>query len=632
MLETFLQGCSIYLPYPALALLLSMYFTYLLIFILPRIGFVDIPRGRHQHEKPIPRGGGIGIGLSFIITTFLLAVFLKSNNQAGFEVAYDFLRKFILPAGIILITGVIDDRWELPSWLKLIFQIAAGVIIYFEGAGVQMIFSWKLSMPLALIITVGWSILIIIAFNLIDGLDGIAAGLAVISSLLLALWTLLIGGSAVMAIILLIFCGCCLGFLRYNFAPAKIFMGDTGSMFIGLFFAYMSMQYASKSVTMTTLLVPLAAVGVPMFDVMLAIWRRVFRKYIHKIPGTSIMQGDHDHLHHRILKETGTTRKTAVVIYCIALLLLSFAILSTFMEANVPALFFVLMLLVIFVMIRYSGIELFDTLNSVAKGIKYPHRNIVLTIIHPLVDGVLIFGSFLITRVVCKNFLPSQGNIIWIISHVSPLVLTLCFSRIYRTFWLRVGIIQYYRMIRMLIIAGIGGYILNCILYVYYFDMPQNNAWHISGFYMIFLLLAMALILAERFIIHYYESFGCRRLFIRNQGKNSTLKRVLIYGGGLRCRIYITSQFCGLSNSQCTSKIIGIIDDDAALKKLNVYGFDVLGSVAELDEIYAARPFDSIVVTFAEVTEGQLQTLRDFCKCHKVELKAFSCNEVDMLQ
>jgi UDP-N-acetylmuramyl pentapeptide phosphotransferase/UDP-N-acetylglucosamine-1-phosphate transferase len=632
MLEGFLQGCSIYLPYPALAWLLSMYFTYLLIFILPRIGFVDIPRGRHQHEKPIPRGGGIGIGLSFFITTFLLAVFLKNNNPAGFETAHDFICKFILPAGIILVTGVVDDRWELPSWLKLIFQIAAGVIIYFEGAGVQMIFSWQLPMPLALIITIGWSILIINAFNLIDGLDGIAAGLAAISSQLMAIWTLLIGTSAVTAIILLIFCGCCLGFLRYNFSPAKIFMGDTGSMFIGLFFAYMSMQYFSKSVTMTTLLVPLAAVGVPMFDVMLAIWRRVFRKYIHKIPGTSIMQGDHDHLHHRILKETGTTRKTAFVIYCIALLLLSFAILCTFMEANVPALFFVLMLLVIFVMIRYSGIELFDTLNSVARGIKYPHRNIILTIMHPLVDGVLIFGSFLITRIVCRNFLPAHSHIIWIISHVAPLVLTLCFSRIYRTFWLRVGIIQYYRLIRMLIIAGIGGYILNCIIYVYYFNMPQNKVWHISGFYIIFLLLSMALILAERFIIHYYESFGCRRLFIRNQGKDSTLQRVLIYGGGLRCRIYITSQFCGLSNSQSTSRIIGIIDDDAALKKLNVYGFDVLGSLSDLDEVYSRKQFDAIVVTLEETTGEQLQILRDFCNRRNVELKAFRCNEADLLQ
>ena len=109
-----------YLPYPALGLILSLFFTYLLIFILPRIGYVDIPRGRHQHEKPIPRGGGgIAIGFSFFITTFLLTVFLKNIRHDIYLDAMSFLSKFLLPAGIILITGIIDDRWELPSWLKL---------------------------------------------------------------------------------------------------------------------------------------------------------------------------------------------------------------------------------------------------------------------------------------------------------------------------------------------------------------------------------------------------------------------------------------------------------------------------------------------------------------------------------
>lgn len=631
MFENILQGGSIYLPYPALGLLLSLFFTYLLVFFLPRIGFVDIPRGRHQHEKPIPRGGGIGIGVSFFVTTFLLAIFLKSNHPGAYKDAYEFLCKFSIPAGIILITGVLDDRFELPSYLKLIAQIAIGVILYFEKAGVETIFSWQLPTLLGLGITVFWSIIIINAFNLIDGLDGIAAGLAAISSFMLALWTLLTGGSGAMVIILLIFCGCCLGFLRYNFSPAKIFMGDTGSMFIGLFFAYMSMQYSTKSATVAALLVPFAAVGVPMFDVMLAIWRRFFRKYIHKIPGSSIMQGDHDHLHHRIQKETGTTRKTAWVMYCISLLMLSFAIFCTFMETSIPALLFIMLLLVVFVMIRYSGIELFDTLNSVANGIKYPHRNIVLTIIHPLLDSLLILAAFSLSRVVCKNFLPQSEHIVWLITHVAPLVLILCCSKIYRTFWLRVGIIQYYRLIRLLIIGGVVGYIINCLVYVYYFDMPRDDAWQISGFFIVFLLLSMALILTERFLIHYYESFGCRRLFIRNQGKNSTLQRAVVYGGGLMCRIYITRQFCGFNDSSTNARIIGIIDDNAALKNLNVYGFYVLGGVDELEKIYAKKPFDSIILTVSEIDENKLQNMREFCRKNNVKLKNFICCEEDML-
>ena len=190
MLGRVLQYSVMSLPYVALGLLLSLILTYIFIFILPRIGFVDIPRGRHQHEKPVPRGGGIAIAGAFLLT-----VFLACCNSVFSSGASDFLQKFWLPAGIILITGVLDDRYELRSWIKLIAQIAAGAVMYFEDGGISHLFAFQLPAPLALIITVFWCIIIINAFNLIDGLDGVAAGLAAISSFLLAVWTLLTGDS-----------------------------------------------------------------------------------------------------------------------------------------------------------------------------------------------------------------------------------------------------------------------------------------------------------------------------------------------------------------------------------------------------------------------------------------------------
>ena len=416
MLNKILQLCALALPYVSLALLLSLFLTYLLIFFLPRLGFVDIPRGRHQHEKPIPRGGGIAIGSAFLLTVFLLQIFVSAQNTLILPEVETFLQRFIIPAAIILITGIIDDRYELKSWIKLIAQIAAGAILYFEGVGITHIFVYQLPPVLSLIITVFWSVMIINAFNLIDGLDGIAAGLAAISSFLLAIWTLLCGNSNAMFLIQLIFCGCCLGFLRYNFSPAKIFMGDTGSMFLGLFFAYVSMQYSTKSITIAALLVPLAAVGLPMFDVMLAIWRRIFRKYVQKDPNSDIMKGDHDHLHHRILKQSGSTRKTAYIMYFLSLTISIFAMLGAFLESHIPALTFVLLLLALFVMIRYSNIELFDTLTSVATGFHRPHRNFVLTALHPLLDAIIVFVSFWISRIVCKNFLPDPASGLWILS------------------------------------------------------------------------------------------------------------------------------------------------------------------------------------------------------------------------
>ena len=135
-------------------------------------------------------------------------------------------------------------------------------------------------------------------------------------------------------------------------------------------------------------------------------------------------------------------------------------------------------------------------------------------------------------------------------------------------------------------------------------------------------------LLFERFLIHYYESFGYRRLFIRNQGRDSSLKRVVIYGGGLLCRIYVTRQFCGFNlKNNVAVKIIGIIDDDPALRKLNVYGFNVLGSSGDIENIYSKYKFDAIVVTYNENNEDKMAKLKEFCKVHGIEINMFICRE-----
>ena len=628
MFYKILHNCATYIPYFALSILLSLFLTYLSIFFLPRLGFVDIPRGRHQHDKPIPRGGGIAVWIAFFVTAILMTVTWSVSNAALYAEAGNFLWKFLPPASLILVAGVVDDRFEIRSWVKLLIQIAAGALIYFEGAGITTVFLYDLPAPLAFAATVMWSVIIINAFNLIDGLDGIAAGLAIISSFLLAVWTLMIGYSNVMVVFLLIFCGCCIGFLRYNFSPARIFMGDTGSMFIGLFFAYVSMQYSTKAVMMTAILVPLAAVGIPMFDVLLAIWRRFFRRFIQKDPDSSIMQGDHDHLHHRIQRETGRTRKTAYIMYLLSLSVCLLAMFSTFCESQIPALAFVLCLLVFFVMIRYSGIELFDTLTSVANGIKRPHRNFVMTASHPVLDVLLLLLAFWLSLNVCRNFFSVNGSsLLTTITHIAPFVFCLCVSGIYRTFWLRAGIIQYYRLIKILGIAGVIGYLSNSVLGVYYYSIPETEMWKHSSFYLIYLLFVFTLILGERFWIHFYESFGYRRLFIRNKGKHSDFERILIYGGGLLCRLYITRAFCSFKGNNDNAKIVGIIDDDHALHRLNVYGFKVIGSIKDLEDIYSAKKITKLVVTCDTLEPEKMAELQSFCRKNGVKLQMFVCRD-----
>lgn len=608
-----------YIPYIALGLLLSLFLTYVAIIMLPHLGYIDVPHGRHQHEKPVPRGGGAAIWLSFFATAALLCISMQSTNPAYYVDIKTFLLKFLTPASIILIVGLIDDRFELPSWVKLLGQIAAATVIYLEGAGITNLFLIPLPAPLSFAATVFWCVIIINAYNLIDGLDGIAAGLAAISSFLLAVWMFMLGHSGGMVVILLIFCASCLGFLRYNFSPARIFMGDTGSMFLGLFFAYISMLYSTKHVTITSFLVPLAAIGVPIFDVFLAVWRRFFRRFIQKDPDSSIMRGDHDHLHHRIQKETGTTRKTAYIMYGLSISVCVLAIFATFFQSSIPALILLLCLMVFFVTIRYSGIELFDTLTSVAHGLKRPKRNFVISAMHPALDVVLLIIAFIISSRICKSFLTESSYLLWAISHIAPFVLVLCISGIYRTFWLRMGIIQYYRLIKLLGIAGIAGYICNSVFCIYS-NVPKADMYKYGIFYMVYFLLLSLLILGERFLIHFYESFGYRRLFIRNQGKHSTLERVLVYGGGVQCRLYVARQFCNFDRKDNNVKIVGVMDDNKSLRGFNVYGFKVLGDLKHIENIFAKNPFDTVIVA-CDPPESRKETLRKFSSENKIKLR-----------
>ena len=277
-------------------------------------------------------------------------------------------------------------------------------------------------------------------------------------------------------------------------------------------------------------------------------------------------------------------------------------------------------------MIRYSSIELFDTLTCVGKGLQIPHRNLILTAIHPLLDGLIVLAAFMTTRYCFIDVLTGKwSEALLYFMHIAPFVLILCLSGIYRTYWLRAGIIQYYKLLRLLTIAGVTGYVISNIVCIHLIKLSDSDLKNYTCFYAMFFMVLLAGILLERFLIHYYESWGYRRLFIRNQGKVSSLKKVLIYGGGLLCRIYATQQYCGFRGDRENIKIIGIIDDSRALRNLNVYGFNVLGTLDDLEKIYKKTPFDSILIAYSNPDEKQVQILRDFCSKNNVELEIQIC-------
>lgn len=276
-----------------------------------RVGAVSVPGGRHVHGRVIPRLGGVAIVLSFGLTLGLLAL----RMPGVFDVLHGHAR---LTAGLLVggaamaIVGVIDDTRGIRALYKLFAQIAVAIFAYscgFRIDAVTLPFLGELSMGVfGLPITVFWIVGIINAVNLIDGLDGLAAGIvffAGITNIVVAS----IVGTPFTALVMATMLGAVLGFLFWNFNPARIFMGDSGSYFLGFVLAATSLVgTAQKASTAVSILVPILALGLPILDTLFSIVRR----FLERRP---IFSPDRGHIHHRLLDMGITHRRAVLILY-----------------------------------------------------------------------------------------------------------------------------------------------------------------------------------------------------------------------------------------------------------------------------------------------------------------------------
>ena len=280
---------------------------------------VDVPKdNRRMHNHPIPRMGGLAIFLGFL---FSVLIFVPLTDE---------LRGMLLGAVVIVVLGVLDDIYALPAMPKFLVQIGAALIAVLQGNVITHLsnpnlFSaspiWNLGV-LSIPFSVLWIVAITNAVNLIDGLDGLACGVSAISSMTLLVIALTVSEPQV-ALLMAALAGACLGFLPYNLNPAKIFMGDTGSTFLGYVLAVVSIQGLFKYATIISFAVPFLLMGLPIFDTCFAILRRVSH-------GQSPMAPDRGHIHHRLI-DMGFSQKQAVaVLYVISAILgLSAVVLTT---------------------------------------------------------------------------------------------------------------------------------------------------------------------------------------------------------------------------------------------------------------------------------------------------------------
>lgn len=294
-----------------LAFAISFFMTPAVIKFAFKVGALDKPDSRKVHKEIKPRMGGVAVYLAFAIPVCIL---YGSNTE---------VMGLLLGGLFIVLLGIFDDIFGMPARLKLLGQIAVATLVLFFGIKIDfitnplsddIIYLGILSIPL----TIFWIVAVINAINLIDGLDGLASGISIIAAITISAVALregsALGNSEILnvAVIALILAFATFGFLKYNFYPAKIFLGDTGSMFLGYCLAVLSIIGATKSAAAIPVFIPMVILGIPLLDTFFAIVRRCYQ-------GRPVFKPDKEHVHHCLMELGLSHKQTVLVIYGISM-------------------------------------------------------------------------------------------------------------------------------------------------------------------------------------------------------------------------------------------------------------------------------------------------------------------------
>ena len=298
-----------------IALVCSLLLTPLVRKVGLKFHIIERPNPRKIHKRAVTCLGGVAIYASFVVSLLVASFILFKNPHSPFSYK---LVGLLCGGSMILVLGLVDDIKGAPAPVKVGWQIAAALvtsalfgirITYIDVPFFGVIWLRAYSLPLTLL----WVVGLTNALNWADGLDGLAAGISSIAcvSLVVVSWR---GGDLVSIVVLIALLGATLGFLRYNFYPAKVFMGDTGSNFLGFVLANVAIMGGLKSAAALSLMVPILILGVPIFDTLFSVWRRVRLK-------RSPIRPDTDHFHFRLLKLGLNQRQAVLVIYIISAVL-----------------------------------------------------------------------------------------------------------------------------------------------------------------------------------------------------------------------------------------------------------------------------------------------------------------------
>ncbi len=591
-----------------LSTIIVILLTPLFIKLAPRIGLMDVPDERRIHNKVTPLGGGLVIFIAFNITCYTLYHYFWSNFVGLLD--SDWWQDFFIASTILLIVGLIDDRFGLSPLIKLLGQAAACSCLYFLSDYQVNLLNIDFGFWGGLVFVLIWTLAIINAFNLIDGLDGLCSGLAVISALGLAA-VFIFRSSPGDALVCLVLIGACIGFLIYNFYPAKVFLGDTGSMFLGFSLASISLHAGGKGSFFVILAAPFFIAGIPVTDTLLAIWRRSIRKTLAKrlgLPAIKVMQPDKEHLHHRLLNYGLTQRHSALILYAVNVLIVCVGLLFMVFKERATGLFLIIFLITIYLLVKYVlQIELWETHRLMASPNKIPALTRFSILFYYLFDLLwMSISVWLAEFIALSGEIPFSNMGQWASQlplWEMPVFLLLFISNTYFKVWKS----SYFRDYLFLLMAILVGSIISLALL-----LPltiDTNLLEINKALLFFLFSSIGIVgirISHRFI----REFGI---------DNANTRNILIYGAGAHSGLYLHACYLKNASEIGTVNIIGFIDDNLLLRNQYIYGKIVFGGLSELTGLISKHSINEIVLT-AEISNEMFFQLKNIIHNSSIKL------------
>jgi UDP-GlcNAc:undecaprenyl-phosphate GlcNAc-1-phosphate transferase len=608
-----------YLALFIIACAVSVSLTPLVRWVALRFGAIDLPGGRKIHKEPIPRLGGLAIFIAFYLVIFISLQFAPNifppNFLNGAHLGWLFLA-----STIVVGVGVVDDFRTVSPGIKLLFQIVASIIIATACFRIEVIFGSLHLGILSIPVTVLWIVAVTNAVNLIDGLDGLAAGTSLVVCISLS-GIALLSHNENTALALTVLAGSILGFLKYNFNPASIFLGDSGAYFLGFILSILSlMSHQTKAATIG-ILAPIVALGLPIMDTVLAMFRRLL-KSLHIIEidednnrvkvifanRWSVFAADRAHIHHKLLQKGWTQKKVVTLLYAISASFGVIALISVYFDNLNYALFITLIGGMIYIAVRKLG---YQEIRILSNGTFLPliyTRTMNKKALRAFMDAALIAAAYYLAMVLrFEGLLADNVSLYYWLTLPLVLIVKLTilyiFSR-YRLVWLYTGVSELLSLVKAVALGCAASALLLWVI-------PKYGIISYSVLIIDFNLLLL-------FVAGTRMSF--RILDHLHTSNKPEGKKVLIYGAGKR-GLFALKEI--LNNPRLEIDPIGFIDDSVRFEGRQIHGLPVFGSMNSLEGIIKDRQVSEVIICREALAIQKLDQLKEICRRCQISLSMY---------